>query len=91
MVLLPALFARRLAVLGQGEAAGFGLWSFASKLALALAAAALLPLLGVIGFVPGGANNATVLEWLNLLYAGLPCALKLLALALLPFIPSDRE
>ena len=35
LTLLPALFARRLAQLGDGgEGAGFGLWSFVSKLAL---------------------------------------------------------
>ena len=80
MVLLPALFARRMADLGS-EAAGFGLWSFVSKLSLALAAATLLPALQWAGFTPNIANSDTALWALSLAYAGLPCALKLIALA----------
>ncbi len=84
LTLLPALFARRLATLAQGgEAAAFGLWSFVSKLSLALAAATLLPTLDAAGFVPGADNGAGALFTLSLLYAALPCALKLLAIALL--------
>ena len=46
LTLLPAIFARRLAQIGTGgEAAAFGLWSFVSKLSLALAEAVLLPTL----------------------------------------------
>ncbi|RGP36209.1 sugar:cation symporter [Pseudotabrizicola alkalilacus] len=83
LTLLPALFARRLASLGRGEGAGFGLWSFVSKLSLALAAATLLPALQAAGFTPGTTNTADALFALSLLYAALPCALKLLAMALL--------
>lgn len=84
LTLLPALFARRLASLGTGgEGAAFGLWSFVSKLSLALAAATLLPALQASGFVPGGGNAAGPLFTLSLLYAALPCALKLLAIVLL--------
>jgi GPH family glycoside/pentoside/hexuronide:cation symporter len=82
MVLLPAIFARHLADKG-GEAMGFGLWSFASKLTLAFAAAALFPILQARGFVSGTVNTDKALQTLTLLYAGLPCALKLLAMALL--------
>ena len=81
-VLLPALFSRRLAALGQ-EAAAFGLWAFVSKLTLALAAALLLPLLDQAGFVPGAANDAAALWALSLAYAVLPLGLKALALLLL--------
>lgn len=80
MVLLPALFARRMAALGSA-AAGFGLWSFVSKLSLALAAAVLLPALQGAGFTPSAPNTAAALWALTLAYAGLPCALKLIALA----------
>lgn len=84
LTLLPALFARRLAAIGQGgEGAAFGLWSFVSKLSLALAAAVLLPSLQAAGFVAGAVNGADALLTLSLLYAALPCALKLLAIALL--------
>lgn len=82
MVLLPALFSRRMADIGS-EAAGFGMWSFVSKLSLALAAATLLPALQWAGFTPNAANSEAALWALSLAYAGLPCALKLIALAML--------
>jgi glycoside/pentoside/hexuronide:cation symporter, GPH family len=82
MVLLPALFSRRMAQIGS-EAAGFGLWSFVSKLSLALAAAVLLPLLQLAGYSPSGANSPSALFALSLAYAGLPCALKAGALIML--------
>ncbi|MEF3047996.1 MFS transporter [Pseudotabrizicola sp. L79] len=91
LTLLPALFARRLAQLGDGgEGAGFGLWSFVSKLALALAAAILLPALQWAGFTPGASNDAAALWALTLLYAALPCGLKLLALALVATTDLER-
>ncbi len=83
MVLLPAIFARRLEDRAGGEALGFGLWSFASKLSAAFAAAVLLPALDWGGFISGGANSPQTLTLLTLLYAGLPCALKLIAIAML--------
>lgn len=88
LTLLPAIFARRLAQIGKGgEAAAFGLWSFVSKLALALAAATLLPLLDRAGFVPGAANDETALLTLTLIYAVLPCVLKVTAITLLARTP----
>ncbi len=88
MVLLPAIFARHLSGRFPGaEALAFGLWSFASKLALALAAVTLLPLLDAGGFVSGPQNTATALSLLTSLYAGLPCLLKLAAIALLLATP----
>lgn len=92
MVLLPAMFARRLARIGQGgTVAAFGLWSFVSKLSLAVAAATLLPALGAAGFTSGPVNTPEALALLALLYAGLPCALKAVALAmLLLFCPPDE-
>lgn len=83
MTLLPAIFARRMAQVGAGEAAAFGLWAFVSKLSLALAAVTLLPALQAAGFTPGSDNPPGALTLLTLLYAGLPLALKLLALGLL--------
>lgn len=83
MVLLPALFARRLGELGAGESAAFGLWSFVSKLSLALAAAVLLPALQAAGFVSGENNTEAALWALTVCYALVPCALKCLAIALL--------
>ena len=89
MVLLPAIFARRLAHLGN-EGAGFGLWSFVSKLSLAIAAATLLPTLQWAGFTSGAVNAPTVLNVLSLLYAAVPCALKAVALLLLTLIPFEK-
>jgi glycoside/pentoside/hexuronide:cation symporter, GPH family len=92
MVLLPAIFARHLAGRFPGaEALAFGLWSFASKLALALAAVTLLPLLETGGFVPGTQNGDPALRLLTLLYAGLPCLLKLAAVALLVATPVPAD
>ncbi len=86
--LLPALFARRMATIAPGGAEGFGLWTFAAKFALALAAAVLLPLLEAAGFVSGAPDNPdSALAALSVLYALVPCALKLVALALLAATP----
>jgi glycoside/pentoside/hexuronide:cation symporter, GPH family len=83
LTLLPAIFARRLAETGTPEAAAFGLWSFVSKLSLALAALTLLPALDAVGFESGTQNTDQALRTLTLIYAGLPCVLKGTAIALL--------
>ena len=86
MTLLPALFARRMATVSPGASEGFGLWSFVSKFTLALTAVSLLPLLENGGFRAGQENSEDALRLLSLLYGALPCALKLLAIALLASI-----
>ncbi|MGV6848646.1 MAG: MFS transporter [Marinibacterium sp.] len=83
LTLLPALFAARMARISPSAAEGFGLWSFVGKFALALAALVLLPVLDAAGFAPGAENSGRALAILGLLYAGLPCVLKLAAIALL--------
>jgi GPH family glycoside/pentoside/hexuronide:cation symporter len=83
LTLLPALFATRLAQTGTPEAAAFGLWSFVSKLSLALAALTILPALDAAGFQPGQSNPEPALQSLALIYAGLPCVLKVIAITLL--------
>ncbi len=60
----------------------FGLWTLATKLNLALAAGVGLPLLGALGYAPGTTDEAA-LGALALVYAALPCALKLAAIAAL--------
>ncbi len=87
LTLLPALFARRMAVISPDAAQGFGLWSFVSKFALAFAAVTLLPLLEASGFAAGPDNSEGALRALSLLYALVPCALKLVAIALLAATP----
>ena len=67
---------------GRLEGAYFGWWNFATKLNLALAAGASLPLLAAFGYSPG-ARDASGLQALTLAYCALPCALKLGAAGLL--------
>ncbi|MFP4328643.1 MAG: MFS transporter [Paracoccaceae bacterium] len=90
MVVLSALFARRLETVSPGAAEGFGLWSFVTKATLAVAAATLLPALETAGFRAGTENDAQALWTLTLLYAGLPCLLKLMAMALLASAPLNE-
>ena len=84
LTLLPALFARRMATVSPNGGQGFGLWSLVTKFSLAFAAAVLLPLLEWSGF-EAGANDlpAASLTMLTVLYALVPCALKLVAIGLL--------
>ncbi len=65
---------------GQGGVY-FGLWNLVLKLALGLAAAVALPLVALLGYVPGDVESAR--GPLLLGYVVLPCLLKLAALALL--------
>jgi GPH family glycoside/pentoside/hexuronide:cation symporter len=87
LTLLPVLFARRMADISPDGGQGFGLWSLVSKFTLALAAATLLPLLEAGGFTAGGDNSAQALWRLTLLYALVPCVLKLVAVGLLAATP----
>jgi Na+/melibiose symporter-like transporter len=85
LALPPALLARVIDANGdtaRREGAYFGLWNFVNKLNLALAAGVALPALHWLGFTPG-ARGASALDALSLSYALIPCALKLLAAALL--------
>ena len=54
----------------------FGVWALVAKFSLALAAGAALPLLGLLGYVPGNPDSAFALSWL---YAVLPVSFKLIA------------
>ncbi len=84
LTLLPAVFATRMARISPSAAEGFGLWSFVSKFTLAFAAVTLLPLLQSAGFDSGAASNPPeALVLLTLLYAAVPCGLKVVAIVLL--------
>ena len=84
LTLLPAIFASRMARISPSASEGFGLWSFVSKLTLAFAAVSLLPMLESAGFQSGSQDNPPeALALLTLLYAAVPCGLKLIAIALL--------
>lgn len=85
LALPPALLAGVIAAAGHSgkrEGAYFGLWTFTTKMNLALAAGISLPLLSWLGYVPGQATDEG-LRALVVAYALLPCALKLAAAALL--------
>lgn len=84
LTILPALFAKRMGQISPNASEGFGLWSFVSKLTLAFAAVVLLPSLQGVGFESGSLTNSSdALFLLTLLYAAVPCVLKVLALGLL--------
>ena len=73
-----------------GEARGgayFGFWQLSEKLNLALAAGIALPLLGLVGYVPGTSQAA--MGDLSSMYALAPCALKGIALMLLWIAPVE--
>ncbi len=82
MTLLPAIFARRISDIAEDGGLAFGLWGFCSKFTLALAAATVLPLLESGGFRVGEPNDPAALHRLAVLYALVPCGLKLVALAI---------
>lgn len=90
LTLLPAMVSGRLAALGQGGEVTFGLWGFVNKAGLALAAGLALPVLDLAGFAPGIANSASALAVLSAAYAGIPCLLKLIALAALALTPNPE-
>lgn len=79
--LLAQLIAREGAQ-GSHDGAYLGWWSLATKLNLALAAGAALPLLQWLGYAPG-TQEPQALAYLSWAYALLPCVLKLLAALLL--------
>ena len=79
---LLARLVERQGAQGQHDGAYLGWWNLATKLNLALAAGAALPLLQWAGYAPGS-QDLQALAHLSWGYALLPCALKLLAAALL--------
>ncbi|SHH24603.1 glycoside/pentoside/hexuronide:cation symporter, GPH family [Cognatiyoonia sediminum] len=84
LTLLPAMFARRMSVVSPNGGQGFGLWSLVSKFTLAFAAVILLPILENAGFAAGQTDlPESALTTLTVLYAGVPCILKLVAVAIL--------
>ncbi|HUH87809.1 MAG TPA: MFS transporter [Pusillimonas sp.] len=79
---LLALLIERHGAQGVNEGAYLGWWNLATKLNLALAAGATLPLLQWLGYTPGS-EDPQALQRLAWTYALLPCALKLTAAGLL--------
>ncbi len=77
---LPAAIAADLGARRGIAGACFGVWNFAAKLNLALAAGLALPALGMFGYVPGSGNGVAALVFT---YALVPLGFKALALVLL--------
>lgn len=74
---------------GRPDGAYFGLWHLLEKLALALAAGITLPLLQWLGYQPGSAAGTG--SALSLVYALLPCVIKLSAAVLLALTVIDTR
>ena len=60
----------------------FAVWSMATKLALACAVGFAFPVLDLLGFRPGAANDPTAILALAVIYAGVPTVLKLIAISI---------
>ena len=73
---------------GPASGAYVGLWNLATKATLAIAAGVALPLLELSGYRPGQAGGEIAL---SLVYAAVPCGLKLLACAMLGLIPPEPQ
>jgi len=73
----------------RSEGAYFGLWQMVDKLNLALAAGIALPLLQWLGYQPGSPQSAQ--GALSLIYALVPCGIKLAAGACLWLAPLDAD
>jgi GPH family glycoside/pentoside/hexuronide:cation symporter len=80
MTILPAIFAKRLAKTKHDANMGFGIWNFSNKLALAVTAGVLLPLMEFVGFETQDMRSNLSIEILMISYALIPCGLKILAL-----------
>jgi len=89
MVILPVLFSTALARAGLSAGAAFGLWSFAGKLSLALAAALALPALQLAGYTPNAVNTPQALTTLTVAYAVIPCIIKIAAIILVARLPQE--
>jgi Na+/melibiose symporter-like transporter len=86
LALAPSMLADTIDEGPAGVRAGtyFGLWTLATKLNLALAAGIALPLVQWLGYSPGiePAVSQQGMRALAIVYAGVPCVLKLLAIGL---------
>lgn len=83
MVILPAVFSVQLGLVRDvSQDVAFGLWTFVSKLSLAIAAITVLPAVALFGFDPNTIPTVQGLYALSVAYALVPCLLKLAALGM---------
>jgi GPH family glycoside/pentoside/hexuronide:cation symporter len=83
---LPPVILAKLIPAIEAPAVYFGVWTLLGKLALALAGLT-LPLLAFLDYQPGQAAGPA-LAWV---YAGVPCAFKLLAMLMLSRVDFSKE
>jgi len=78
---------------GGGQRTGlyFALWAMATKLALALAVGIAFPLLDLMGVQVDGSDPQATRLGLGMLYAALPIAFKVVAIALMWNFPLDED
>lgn len=81
LALPPVLLAARIPA-GEGPAAYYGVWTLLGKLCLAIAGLT-LPVLASLGYQPGTLVTGPAGHALAWMYAGVPCVLKLCAMACL--------
>ena len=86
MILPLALFAGYQEKQGNSPTLAFGMWSFAQKASLAVAAGVVLPLLAMSDFAPNGQNTQGAVFALGLFYALVPATLKMFAILWLWFV-----
>lgn len=85
LALPPVLLAARIPA-SEGPAIYYGVWTLLGKLCLAISGLT-LPVLAWLGYQPGTPAVGSGAHALASMYAGLPCLLKLAALALLRAAP----
>ena len=88
-VILPVLFSATLHRSGVLAGQAFGLWNFAIKLSLAVAALVLLSFLDAMGFEAGAKNSPSALTALTLSYAVFPCLIKIAAIVMVLRLPDE--
>ena len=74
----------------QRTALFFALMTMTNKMGYALPVGALFPALALVGFNPSGANSAGALQWLAMMFVGLPILCNGLIVALMWRFPIDR-
>jgi Na+/melibiose symporter-like transporter len=95
LALPPAILADQLHEHASDSSAAtqFSILALLAKAGLAIGSAITLPLLDVAGFVPATSNDASALDRLSMVYALIPCLIKLAAAYFLYrfFITSHRK
>jgi len=93
LALPPSILSDRIDTAQQNDhaASHFALLALLAKLVFALASGIALPALGFAGFTPAADNTPQVLLVLSVVYAGLPCLIKLAALWIIyPYVKGDK-